>query len=44
MRVNENTYKAMPTELQALFCKCPNPGSEEGVDNGADIVTHDAHG
>ena len=29
MRVSESTYKAMPLELQALFRKCPNPGSAE---------------
>ena len=31
MRIDEKTYKAMPIELQALFHKCPNPGSEEVV-------------
>ena len=29
MRVSESTHKAMPPELQALFRKCPNPGSAE---------------
>jgi len=31
MRIDEATYKAMPPELQALFTKLPNPGSEEVV-------------
>ena len=31
MRISEKTYKAMPAELQALFRKCPNPGSDEVV-------------
>ena len=29
MRVGEKQYKAMPVELQALFVKLPNPGSDE---------------
>lgn len=29
MKIDEKTYKAMPTALQALFHKCPNPGSDE---------------
>ena len=31
MRVSEKAYKVMPAELQALFLKCPNPGSDEVV-------------
>ena len=31
MRIDEATFKAMPPELQALFVKLPNPGSEEVV-------------
>jgi len=31
VRISEKQYKAMPAELQALFCKCPNPGSDEVV-------------
>jgi site-specific DNA-methyltransferase (adenine-specific) len=31
MRIDEDTYKAMPPELQALFAKLPNPGSDEVV-------------
>jgi len=31
MRVSEKTFKAMPSKLQALFVKFPNPGSEEVV-------------
>ena len=31
MRISEKQYKAMPAELQALFRKCPNPGSDEVV-------------
>ena len=31
MRISEKTYKAMPAELQALFQKLPNPGSDEVV-------------
>lgn len=29
MKIDEKTFKAMPAELQALFSKCPNPGSDE---------------
>lgn len=29
MRISEKIYKAMPPELQALFVKLPNPGSDE---------------
>ena len=29
MRIRESQFKAMPPELQALFNKCANPGSEE---------------
>ena len=29
MRIDETIYKAMPTNLQALFRKLPNPGSDE---------------
>lgn len=29
MRIEEATFKAMPPELQALFVKLPNPGSDE---------------
>jgi site-specific DNA-methyltransferase (adenine-specific) len=29
MTIDEATYKAMPAELQALFRKSPNPGSDE---------------
>jgi DNA modification methylase len=31
MRINDATFKAMPPELQALFVKLPNPGSDEVV-------------
>ena len=31
MRIDEATFKAMPPELQALFVKLPNPGSDEVV-------------
>jgi site-specific DNA-methyltransferase (adenine-specific) len=31
MRIDEATYKAMPTDLRALFTKLPNPGSAEVV-------------
>ena len=31
MKIDEKTFKAMPAELQALFSKCPNPGSDEVV-------------
>ena len=31
MRIDEATFKAMPPELQALFAKLPNPGSDEVV-------------
>ena len=31
MKIDEKTFKAMPAELQALFRKCPNPGSDEVV-------------
>ena len=29
MRIDEATFKAMPSELRALFVKLPNPGSDE---------------
>ena len=29
MQVSEKTYAKMPPNLQAMFCKLPNPGSEE---------------
>ena len=29
MKIDEKTFKAMPADLQALFRKLPNPGSEE---------------
>ena len=29
MRVSESVFKKMPAGLQAMFCKLPNPGSEE---------------
>ena len=29
MKIDEKTFKVMPKELQALFVKIPNPGSEE---------------
>jgi site-specific DNA-methyltransferase (adenine-specific) len=31
MKIDEKTYKAMPIELQDLFYKCPNQGSDEVV-------------
>jgi len=31
MKIDEKTFRAMPTDLQALFVKLPNPGSEEVV-------------
>lgn len=31
MKIDEKTFKAMPAELQSLFSKCPNPGSDEVV-------------
>jgi site-specific DNA-methyltransferase (adenine-specific) len=31
MRIDEATYKAMPSDLRALFVKLPNPGSDEVV-------------
>jgi len=31
MRVSESTYKQLPPELQRLFSKLPNPGSDEVV-------------
>jgi hypothetical protein len=31
MKINETTYRQLPDNLQALFCKCPNLGSEEVV-------------
>ena len=32
MKIDEKTFKAMPADLQALFRKCPNPGSAEVLD------------
>lgn len=29
MKIEEKTFKAMPADLQALFRKCPNPGSDD---------------
>jgi len=29
MRVSEEAYQTMPPNLQALFVRCPNPGSDE---------------
>lgn len=31
MKVNEKTYSKLPAELQSLFRKLPNPGSDEVV-------------
>ncbi len=31
MKIDEKTYKIMPVELQAMFRKLPNPGSDEVV-------------
>lgn len=32
MKIDEKTFKALPTDLQVMFCKCPNPGSDEVVE------------
>ena len=31
MKIDTNTFHSMPAELQSLFSKCPNPGSDEVV-------------
>jgi hypothetical protein len=38
MKIDETTYKKMPSELQKLFIKLPNPGSEEVLQAFPDAV------
>ena len=44
MKIDEQTFKAMPAELQALFSKCPNPGSDEVVGMFPDGGAHGGKG